>query len=756
MPRLVSVQTNFTTGEASDKLYGRVDIAKYNNALSVCLNFLVQPQGGVIRRPGTRYAATAKYSDRAARVLPFEFSTTQAYILEVGDYYIRFHKNGAPVLSGGVPVEVTTPYGAADVFGLDIRQQADVVYFTHPSFPTYKLERYSDTLWRFRSVNFAPQPTYEYGARPVFAVTPSAISGVGITLTSAGDAFLASDVARDIVITAGTNAGARATIKTFVSKTQVTADVQTPFVDLTANAAGSWKITASPQTFIVASAVQPVGQTKVVVSTTLEAFRGFTGLADSDCGKSVILFGGAYEITKVVARNQAQATIRGRPTGAANQSGQLGPGTWTLEEPVWSALNGYPETATFFQDRLYLGASFRFAGSKTGDYENFGVGALDDDAVVFAINSGSGQVDQIRWMVGAKSLLIGTAAAEFVADGSNGAPIKPSSVDVVSHTTYGSNGVPPQRVDNVVLFVTRSGRRLRELVFNFQVDGYVAEDLLLLAEHLTATATITDLSYQRDPDSRLWLVRSDGTLLACTYLRSQNVVAWSRHITGAAGDLSDGTFESVATIPHRDGDRSQTWVLVKRVLPGLGTVRYIEYLDDSTGYYDQRHTDACVLYSGVSTNTVTGLSHLEGQTVKVQADGSVRSDATVSGGSVTFDGPAATKVEVGLSYTSEGRTMSPEIPIGGQSLQPMKRRWARLFARLRNTAGISLGTTDGTVDAVPFRRPSHATGTAVPLYSGDKDISHLGLDDGRIIFRQTQPLPCNVLMVGGVLDVGGA
>jgi hypothetical protein len=111
----------------------------------------------------------------------------------------------------------------------------------------------------------------------------------------------------------------------------------------------------------------------------------------------------------------------------------------------------------------------------------------------------------------------------------------------------------------------------------------------------------------------------------------------------------------------------------------------------------------------------------------------------------------ATKVEIGLPYTSEAITLPPEVNLGGQSLQPMRKRWSSLFARTKDSCGITWRTATGAYECLP-------TGNTV----GPGTLDHLTVGrradfyDARIWVRQDQPLPATILMVGGVLDVGDA
>src|SRR5690554_571077 len=107
MARVSPIQTNFTAGELSPRLEGRVDLAKYANGCRLLENMLVHPHGGASRRSGTRFAAEVKNSADQVRLVPFEFSTVQAYMLEFGPGYIRFYMNDGRIESPpGTPYEI--------------------------------------------------------------------------------------------------------------------------------------------------------------------------------------------------------------------------------------------------------------------------------------------------------------------------------------------------------------------------------------------------------------------------------------------------------------------------------------------------------------------------------------------------------------------------------------------------------------------------------------------------------------------------
>jgi hypothetical protein len=245
------------------------------------------------------------------------------------------------------------------------------------------------------------------------------------------------------------------------------------------------------------------------------------------------------------------------------------PGAWTLEQPIWTDARGWPGACCFHDQRLVLGGSasdpLGFAASVTSDFENFYLGADDDEGYFYEL---VGAYNVIRALVSQRSLIALTPGGEHVVSGGDTSTphITPASVHAQTDTAYGCAYDPvPLHVGNAVIFVQRGATRVRELTYDFGTDARVAPDLGMLAEHLLR-AGIVQLARQTSPDSVVYALRSDGALLVCAYERPEQVVAWSRWITGDAQDLTDGFFESVCVIPNACDTGDEVWVTVRRRL----------------------------------------------------------------------------------------------------------------------------------------------------------------------------------------------
>ncbi len=248
------IQAKFTSGEWSPLLEGQVTLEKYANALYRLENFIIDPHGPVRFRPGWRYIASTKTSAKRSILIPFVFSVTQAYMLEFGDYYIRFYKDQEQIFSGAVPYEIVSPYAEADLAQLKYVQSADVLYLRHPTVWPRKLSRTGHTSWTIAEVNYRPGPMKEQGIEPVATLTLAATTGANILFTAGASVFQTGDVGR--MITSGVG---RASIISFTSATQVRCDIIDDFSAVGPIASQSWSLLGSPSGSITPSAKEPVG-----------------------------------------------------------------------------------------------------------------------------------------------------------------------------------------------------------------------------------------------------------------------------------------------------------------------------------------------------------------------------------------------------------------------------------------------------------------------------------------------------------------
>ena len=489
-----------------------------------------------------------------------------------------------------------------------------------------------------------------------------------------------------------------------------------------------------------------VGQTSTVTFSAVTGINSNQGFLSTDVGRLLHIKDGHIKITSVTSTT----VVVGIVIIDLNETGS----TTDFALGSFSDTSGYPSCVTFFEQRLvFAGTTVQpqtLFFSRSADYENFDdkyhETVADDDAIVYTI--ASNQVNAIRFMTATRTLIIGTAGGEFAVNGAGvGEAITPTNILINKQSNHGAANVDGIAVGNATLFLQRAKRKIRELAFNFDVDGYVAPDLTILAEHITESG-ITQMAYQEEPNSIIWCVRTDGQLLGFTYQREQQVTAWHRHIIGGAFGSGNAVVESVEVLPTDDSEY-QVWVIVKRTINGA-TKRYVEYLHDlnfdETDDTSFNYLDSQLAYDGSPTTTISGLSHLEGQEVSILADGSTHPNKTVASGAITLD-RSATKVKVGLPYVSLLQTMRIDAGADNGTSQSKTKRIYEITARLYESIGIEIGPDLNNMERIPFRSSANAMNSGVNVFTGDKDIEFRGNyeTDGFIVVRQTQPLPLTIL-----------
>jgi hypothetical protein len=738
MARVSRIQTNFTAGEVSPRLLGRVDLAKYNNAAETIENFIVHPHGGITRRPGTKFVAEVKDSSKATYLIPFEFSVTQAYVIEAGNLYFRFYKDQGRIETGAfahafvvayivsTAVEVATPYLEADIDELQFAQSADVLYITHASYAPRKLTRTSHTAWTLTVITFLDGPFQDENITTT-TLTPSAATG-SVTITASatvgindGDGFRTSDIGRFIRI--GHQASKWATSTAYAVGAHV------------GSGGNVYEVTKAGTSSSTATDAPTSDGDEIVEGAVTWKFLYEGGV-----------YWGYANITAFTDTTHVTATVVNKFDGTSAEI------KWRLG--AWSTGTGFPATVAFFEQRLMFAGSTdqpqTLWGSKSGDYENFQPGTLDEDPVIYTI--ATDRVNVIRWLSPAKVMACGTAGGEFIVSSSTTAePLTPTNVRIIREGTRGSHTHIPVRVDQVVIFIQRQKRNLREYSYVFESDAFQSPDLTILAEHITAGG-ITQIVYQQEPNSTIWAVRADGQLIGLTFMRDQQVVAWHRHkIGGSFGSTAHAVVEALAVIPATR--QEELWMVAKRTVDG-STVRYVEFMTDAfnTDEGDTKSAaffvDSGLSYSGSAASSLLGFHHLEGETVDILGNGSVYPTKTVTAGAVTV-APTVTAAAVGLNYVSDLKTLRVEAGSEAGTAQGALKRAYEVTFRFVDTLGARFGPNTTNLDTIQFRGGSDPMDVSPPLFTGDKTVKFRDTwgREGQVVARQDQPLPMTLVAI---------
>lgn len=755
MPKAAPIRSSFNAGELSPLLDGRVDVAKYQNGCRVMENFIPTVQGPAVRRAGTRYVAEVKTSANRTWLARFEFSTTQAYVLEFGNLYIRFYTNHGQLLNLGSPYEVVTPWTTADLtdatdgtFRLSMAQSGDIIYIAHPSYPLQKLSRLGATNWTLTEVALLNGPFKTQNSTRTSTMYASATTGAGVTLTASTATFTSNMVGSYVYLEPADlssikpwTSGQEYSTNPLNSKRRSDGKTYNCLTNGTPTAGKVWR--TGPDKPIHTYGTQADGDYNGKTGTNVE--REGLDWQFVDTGFGYVKITGYTSSTVVTVTVMGDNPLPAGVVGSGNATFR-----WALAS--FSAVDGYPSKVCFFRERLALAKGQDLYFSVAGDFENFA--SKDDSGQIVAdraiqVTISSDQVNAVQWMAPTQALIVGTSGGEFAClENSTSEAFAPGNVKIELQTSEGSRSVTPVRVGFSVLMTQASGRKVKEVAYNFQQNGYVSNDLTALADHVTKSGIVQTV-WHKEPYVAMWAVRADGQLLGFTFNREQDVVGWHRHILGGAYSGGQAVVESVSVIPSPNRNRDELWLIVKRTINGV-TRRFVEYLEseyaDGDAQADAFYVDAGATYSGTPATTISGLSYLEGQTVQVLADGAAHPDRTVSGGAITLQ-IAASKVQVGLGYVSTLQTNRIEAGAGDGTAQGKTKRINKCVLRFYNTLGAKAGPDTSTLDEINFRTGSDLMNQPPPLFTGDKLMDWPGgyEFEGYLTVRQTQPLPMTLV-----------
>lgn len=548
------------------------------------------------------------------QIVSFTALTTTTYV----EFFITSraptysHVNNVSLKARGNPIEIVTPYVESNLFNLKYIQSADVLYITHPDHPVKQLNRLSATEWTLTNLRMDPPPTIEAGDSSTTNLALGATSGSGVSGVTADAVWQPADVNRQIISRDG-----EATIVTVTNSNNIVLNIHNPFHSTTL-LAGGWTLTESPKATL---SLDIKGPTNATATLTLD----IQGWKTPDVGKYVRVWGGVILITGVSSGTVATGRIIVEPTSIAGAI----PGSWSLEIAEWSATRKYPRTVGFYDQRLmFAGAPQEpdaLVGSRTAQFKNFHRGSNDADAIRYVLSAG--QVNVIEWISAQRDLIVGTSGAEYKVSGGLNEPLTPTNILAKPETSWGSESIMPVRADRATIFVQKGGKTLRSISYNFDVDGYVSEDLMLLACSI-GSPSMTQISYEKLPIPLVWAVRSDGVLISLVYDPRQEVLAWAEHRT-------QGRFESVCSITDPTGRKTQTWVSVRREFVEGEPHRYIEYFDQSSIVSEQHPLtglDSALSYDGtnnLASISITGDYETENEICTVTADSAVFTSADI-------------------------------------------------------------------------------------------------------------------------------
>ena len=753
MARVAPIYPSFARGEVSPLMFGRIDIEQYPTCLDKCRNCWVRPYGSISRIAGTEYIQSTKDNSKA-RLLRFVFSATDAYIIECGAGYFRFYNNGGIVLDDdGEIYELENDFTEDQLQSLQYVQLDDIIKFTclpdnddNTTARPRELVRNAPNDWEFNEVEFKSTPYLDQNITDT-TLTASAATGT-ITLTASSSLFKKSHV-------------------------------------------GSFWWLGTTVTDDADEEVQ--GYVKITAYTSA---------------------------TKVTAKVQSTLSTTSATT------------IWG--EGAWSDYRGYPAVIGLYDGRLYYARTpyqpRNVYGSKPYAYETFtpAVDNEDDGAINIELaTNANGDGSDIKWLMGGAYLLCGTYGGEFIIKGTGDGAITPSDVSARQRSNWGGEAIQPVVAGSFVHFIQRNGVKLRQFQYDYYYDTYKAVDVSVFSEHLFESG-ITQLAYQKNTDSIIYLLRNDGKLVLLTLEQDQSIQAYSLV-------EFDGEIESIEVIPSYDGAYDEVWFIVKREIDGI-ECRHIERMQDpitpeiqqncwyvrsglSYSAYDMtedntltlsavsgsdititasssiftedsvnkrirvidedanilgqakitEYTDECTVQAkvikefdaleyeggtwGVSVDTISGLSHLEGKTLQILADGAEQTEKTVEDGTIYLE-LDAWKIITGLGYQSYITTMPLEAGSQNGTAQGKRKRINELSLRVWRTIGCRIGTDLDNLQEVSYRDPQTLMGIPEGLYTGivpNIKYNQGWVWDANITVEQSRPFPMNILAIAPIV-----
>lgn len=654
--------------------------------------------------------------------------------------------------------ELPNDYLESELFDIDYSQSNDVLRLAHTAHPMMDLRRISALRWSSTVTSIGPalQAPSNLAVTPVFgqylsitAVTvaaPAVFTTVSPHFLSAGQSLTIMGLfwqglttlpdGNYIVDTAPTPT--TFTVKLVSGGAVVGNAVAYPgtggFVqisDLSASIDNTYKVTAIDERKIESAASSPISSVNnllVAGSKNVITWSSVPGAVRYNIYKSVSGLFAQIGTTDALSFNDEYPGI------APNAS-------ITIPYQDATLSTNYPAAVAWFQQRSIVGGFTQlpqtFLATRTGTDGDmsFHIPIFDSDRVSATISAT--QLCRIQYIVPMAQLLLMTDSTEFRVVPLDGDSLKPSPLDIRPVSYVGSAKVKPVVANGSVVFAAARGGHLFEMGFSNEAGGFTSSDLCSRSGHMFEGAKIVSMAQQRAPYPIVWAVNDQGKLLGITYMPGEGIGAWHQHDT-------DGLFEAVCVVA--EGAEDAVYVVVNRTING-STKRYVERIEPfapktrTTAW----HVDCGLSYSGTKVTSLSGLDHLEGETVKVLADGKAY-EYTVSGGSITLDRASATVI-AGLPMTSDivPPPWAASLDAYGQG---RVKNIGKIAIRVRNSGPFLVGPTFD--DLVPANETTGLVTAEVPtnlVPNWDRDAStHLRIVD---------PFPCVVLGMSVNVTLGG-
>jgi hypothetical protein len=645
-------------------------------------------------------------------------------------------------------MSVTAPWAEADISKLRYDQSGDIIYVAADGYQQYKIERRNTTSWSVVKYEPTNGPFRGINTGPI-TIASSAISG-NVTLTASSALFKSTNVGSlyRITSTGQTVTESVTAENTFTGAIRVTG-VSASRV-FTIIRSGTWVATVTLQRSLDSDS----GPWEDVTTYTTNATITYDDTLDNQIAwyrigvKTGDFTSGTAVLTLSYAIGSIDGIVRitdytsGTSVGAeviTDLGGTDATDDWY--EGKWSDRRGYPSSVAFAEGRLSWAGKDSLILSESDAFASFDDNTVGDSGPI-SRTIGSGPVDTINWLVATRRLLLGAEGAEFSCrSSSEDEPLTPTNAHLKSFTTQGSAAVGAVKLDSSAIFVQRGGTRLFEASFGENYE-YQSNDLSTFYPE-AGDSPFTHIAVQRQPDTRIHCVRTDGDVSILVHDVAENISCWINY-------SCDGSVEDVVVLPGASGDgEDAVYYIINRTIDG-STVRYLEKWSlekECQGETISRQLDSHVVYSSAAT-TLTGLDHLEGETVAIWGNGKDLGTATVSGGQITAS--ESMTGCVGLPYTAQFKSTKLAYAASVGTALAQKKIVTTLGVILYNThyQGLQYGSDFTNMDNLPLMsKGAEISADTVHSSFDEESFSFDGQwdTDSRLCLQAASPRPCTIL-----------
>jgi len=678
-----------------------------------------------------------------------------------GNFHIEFSsRKKRQVLVDSCAVEgsgvmaITAPWLAADLSKVRFDQSGDVLFIACEGYQQRRIERRATRSWSV--VTYQPEdgPFRLPNSGPI-TITPSALSG-NITLTASAALFKSTNVGSLYRITSsGQTVTASITAQnTFTNAIRVTGvDSQRIFtVTVDEDAGGAATFTLQRSLESDTGPWTDVQQWTADVTTSFDDgldnqiawYRLGVKTGDYGSGTHSVTLNYTIGSTDGIVRiTQFTSTTSVSAEVFTDLGGTAATDDWA--EGEWSDRRGWPSAVAFVEGRLAWAGKNGIWLSVSDAFDSFD-DTTEGDSGPISRTVGSGPVDTINWILALQRLILGAEGAEFSCKSSSfDEPLTPTNFNIKPASTQGSAGVEAVKVDKRGIYVQRGGTRVMQVTFDPEDYEYGSIDLTALVPEI-GQPSISRMDVQRQPDTRIHCIRSDGTVAILIFDPVEDVLCWVEYET-------DGVVEDVVVLPGAAGsEEDQVYYLVRRTING-STKRYLEKWakeSECVGGTTNKQADSHIVYSGGSTTTITGLTHLEGESVVVWGAGKDLGTFTVSGGQITGLSEAVTSAIVGLPYTAQWKSAKLAYAAGLGTALTQRKRLQHLGAILRNThyQGLEYGPSFSDLSDLPAMSQGKAIAADTVHSSFDEEpfeFEGSWDSDSRLCLQAAAPRPCTIL-----------